>query len=482
MLFNSIEFVIFFPVVFILYWFAFHRTLKTQNFFIVVSSFFFYGWWDWRFLFLLIFSSGIDYFTALKIEKTDQKKIRKFWLMISISVNLGILAFFKYFNFFAESFVDAFTLFGYHLDSFSVNIILPVGVSFYTFQALSYTIDVYRGTLKPTKDPVAYFAFISFFPQLVAGPIERAANLLPQFQKNRIFDYGASVDGLRQMLWGLFKKMVVADNCAPYVNQIFDNYESQTSSTLLLGAFLFAVQIYGDFSGYSDVAIGSARTLGFSLMRNFNFPYFSRDIAEFWRRWHISLSTWFRDYLYYPLGGSKASKVIVFRNVLVVFIVSGLWHGANWTFLFWGFFHALLYVPLLFLNLNRQNTGNVEVSASTGSLKTLFSIALTFFLVTLGWVFFRSETLSQAFGIFTRMFSVGIFSVPTVIPGFTLLVVLIMFTLEWVMRNRSHAFEIQYFPKRLFRFRMIRYSFYAVLMISILWYRGKQQEFIYFDF
>src|SRR5574344_1901223 len=308
MLFNSFEFLVFLPIVFFLYWFVFKK-LKWQNALVVVASYVFYGWWDWRFLILIAFTTLCSYFSGLLLEKTEGNNIRQKWISAgNITLNLVILGFFKYFNFFGESFADLLRVFGLNADWTTLNIILPVGISFYTFQALSYTIDVYRKKIEPTHDIVAFFAFISFFPQLVAGPIERATNLLPQFQKSRSFEYEQGVDGMRQMLWGFFKKIVIADNCATSVNQIFANYADMQSTTLILGAILFSIQIYCDFSGYSDIAIGCAKLFGIRLMRNFNNPYFSRDIAEFWRRWHISLTTWFRDYIYIPLGGSRTTK------------------------------------------------------------------------------------------------------------------------------------------------------------------------------
>lgn len=347
MLFNSIDFAIFLPTVFILYWYFLNKNLKHQNLLIVVSSYLFYGWWDWRFLSLILSSTLLDYLIGIGLLKQENKKIRKVLLVTSLSINLALLGFFKYYNFFISSFSDAFSFFGMDINANSLNIILPVGISFYTFQTLSYSIDVYRRNLQPTKDFIAFSAFVSFFPQLVAGPIERATNLLPQFFSKRNFDYSKAVDGLRQVLWGLFKKIVIADNCAEFANLIFNNSTNLSGSTLALGALFFAFQIYGDFSGYSDIAIGISRLFGFNLMRNFNFPYFSRDIAEFWRRWHISLSTWFRDYLYIPLGGSSGGILSKVRNTFIIFIVSGFWHGANWTFIAWGLLNAIYFLPLL---------------------------------------------------------------------------------------------------------------------------------------
>ena len=338
--------------------------MRLQNALIVVASYVFYGWWDWRFLSLIIFSTLVDYWVGKQLGKTDVARKRKTLLWMSILVNLGFLGFFKYYNFFAENFVAAFTFFGADIQPNTLDIILPVGISFYTFQTMSYTIDVYRKNLKPTNDFVAFSAFVSFFPQLVAGPIERATNLLPQFYQKRKFDYAQAVDGMRQILWGLFKKVVIADNCAVYANEIFNNSADYNGSTLLLGAIFFTFQIYGDFSGYSDIAIGTARLFGFNLMQNFAFPYFSRDIAEFWRRWHISLSTWFRDYVYIPLGGSRGGTLMKVRNTFIIFIVSGFWHGANWTFIIWGALNAVYFLPLLLTKRNRKNTTTSSFTTS----------------------------------------------------------------------------------------------------------------------
>ncbi|MBL7836944.1 MAG: MBOAT family protein, partial [Bacteroidetes bacterium] len=335
MLFNSIEFAVFLPVVFILYWFVFNRNLKLQNLFLVVVSYIFYGWWDWRFLFMMAFTTIVDYWVGLGLKRSNDNKRRKVLLLISIILNLGLLGFFKYYNFFVDSFVGAFRLFGRELNIDSLNIILPVGISFYTFQTMSYAIDIYRRKMEATEDVIAFFSFVSFFPQLVAGPIERASNLLPQFYVKRHFDYHKAIDGSRQILWGLFKKIVIADNAAVYVSDIFNHNLEYNGSAHLIGAILFTIQIYGDFSGYSDIAIGSARLFGFNLMQNFAYPFFSRNMPELWRRWHISLTTWFQDYVYYPLGGSRGSTWMRVRNTFILFFISGLWHGANYTYIIW---------------------------------------------------------------------------------------------------------------------------------------------------
>jgi D-alanyl-lipoteichoic acid acyltransferase DltB (MBOAT superfamily) len=380
MLFNSIDFAIFLPIVFFLYWFVTNKNLRLQNLLIVLASYVFYGWWDWRFLTLIVFSTFVDYTVGLRLKKENSQLKRKILLWTSILVNLGFLGFFKYYNFFLDNFITAFSFFGQEIQGNSLNIILPVGISFYTFQTLSYTIDVYKKKLEPTSDFIAFSAFVSFFPQLVAGPIERASNLLPQFYSKRDFDYTKAVDGLRQILWGLFKKIVIADNCAEYANQIFNNSADMNGSTLVLGALFFTIQIYGDFSGYSDIAIGTARLFGFNLMRNFAFPYFSRDIAEFWRRWHISLSTWFRDYLYIPLGGSRGGTWMKVRNTFIIFIVSGFWHGANWTFIVWGALNAIYFLPLLLTNNNRNHLEIVAKGKYLPSAKEILLMLITFAL------------------------------------------------------------------------------------------------------
>ena len=403
MLFNSLDFAVFLPIVFTIYWILKDR-LKSQNLIIVIASYVFYGWWDWRFLSLIIFSTAVDYFVGRQLYTAKKNTHRKLFLWVSICTNLGFLGFFKYYDFFLENFINTFSIFGIGIEANSLNIILPVGISFYTFQTLSYTIDVYRGKLAPTKDFIAFAAFVSFFPQLVAGPIERATNLLPQFYKKRIFDYSQAVDGMRQILWGLVKKVVIADNCAEYANLIFNNSGDYSGSTLALGAFFFAFQIYGDFSGYSDIAIGVSRLFGFDLMRNFANPYFSRDIAEFWRRWHISLSTWFRDYVYIPFGGSKGSLVNKIRNTFIVFMVSGFWHGADWTFIVWGALNAIYFLPLLLLKRNRINLEVVASDKTLPSFREIVQIIFTFGLTTIAWIFFRANDISHALSYLRGLF------------------------------------------------------------------------------
>ncbi len=481
MLFNSIDFAIFLPIVFVLYWFVINKNLKWQNTFIVVASYVFYGWWDWRFLSLITFSIVVDYFMGILLGKEGTPRKRKALLWVSIIVNLGFLGFFKYYNFFVDNFIAAFSFFGKDIKANSLNIILPVGISFYTFQTLSYTIDVYKKKLEPTKDFIAFAAFVSFFPNLVAGPIERATNLLPQFYKKRTFDYAKAVDGMRQMLWGLFKKIVIADNCAELANHIFNNSAYMNGSTLVLGAVFFAFQIYGDFSGYSDIAIGTARLFGFDLMRNFNYPYFSRDIAEFWRRWHISLSTWFRDYLYIPLGGSRGGTWMKIRNTFIIFIVSGFWHGANWTFIAWGALNAIYFLPLLLANKNRTNLETVAQGKFLPSFKEFVSILFTFGLTVFAWIFFRAESMGHAISYISGIFSSSLFSMPQDGPGKATLTVILLgifVLIEWF--GREDQFAIQKLGLKWKR--PIRYAMYYAIIVAIIWFGGASQQFIYFQF
>jgi len=484
MYFNSLDFALFLPVVFFLYWFVTNENLKWQNLLIVFASYLFYGWWDWRFLSLILFSTVVDFSIGLLLQNSEKKKNRLFLLWGSILVNLGFLFFFKYYNFFLDNFITAFSFFGASIKANTLNIILPVGISFYTFQTLSYTIDVYKKKLKPTNDFIAFAAFVSFFPQLVAGPIERATNLLPQFFVKRKFDRENAIDGLRQILWGLFKKVVVADNCAEFANIIFNNAEAYPGSILLLGAIFFTFQIYGDFSGYSDIAIGTSRLLGFKLMQNFAFPYFSRDISEFWRRWHISLSTWFRDYLYIPLGGSRGGQLKKIRNTFAIFLVSGFWHGANWTFIVWGGLNALYFLPLLLTNQNRKNLGVVAAGSVLPSFRDLTNILLTFFLTVIAWIFFRADNLNHAFVYLSNLFSYSLFYLPFLeVKSFginlvyTLLAILVLISIEWLQREKQHGLE-----QLKIKSKKWRWFFYYLLIFSILFMNGEEQDFIYFQF
>lgn len=484
MLFNSLEFLIFLPIVFLLYWFVFDyamrgckRQLLWQNLLIVVTSYIFYGWWDWRFLILIAITTVLSFLSGIGIEKAPTQRGKKAVMIANVVVNLGILGVYKYYDFFATQFAE---LFGIESDFLLLHLILPVGISFYTFQALSYSIDVYRKQIEPTHDIVSFTAFLSFFPQLVAGPIERATNLLPQFQRKRTFDYAQAVDGMRQILWGLFKKIVIADNCGTYVDAVWGDYASHSASTLVLSAVLFAFQIYGDFSGYSDIAIGTAKLFGIKLMRNFNMPYFSRDIAEFWRRWHISLTTWFRDYVYIPLGGSRPNipeairlkgdkaiearytKWIAVRNTFIIFLLSGFWHGANWTFVLWGAYHALLFVPLLLLGKNRRYREDDQ------TWRDIPRMLLTFVLVVIGWIVFRSPDMGSCVEYFAGICHSSIFSLPyvenTVHLAATAIAILVMLTMEWRRQLPN------------------RWWMYFALTLAIWWFAGQDMDFIYFQF
>lgn len=490
MLFNSFEFLIFLPIVFLLYWFVF-RGRQWQNLLVVVASYIFYGWWDWRFLLLIALTSLCSYGSGLLLEHYEGKRRKQQLVSVSnIVLNLGILGVFKYYNFFVENLDALFGTLGWHLDWVTMNIILPVGISFYTFQALSYTIDVYQKKLAATHDIVEFFAYISFFPQLVAGPIERATNLLPQFQQQRHFEYAKAVDGMRQMLWGFFKKMVIADNCATVINQIWTNYTDETGFVLMIGAILFTFQIYCDFSGYSDIAIGCARLFGFNLMRNFNFPYFSRSIPEFWRRWHISLTTWFRDYIYIPLGGSRCNKWKVIRNVFIVWAISGLWHGANWTFICWGLYHATLLVVYNVCD-DTKHSNIVAQNRLFPNWQELTMTCLTFLLTVVGWIIFRAERLEDAIHYLGGLCSLSLFdwhsgmvlmaSIDPLQLGPIGVGVIMMLVCEWLQRDKQHALQ---FPGNhwIVGNVLVRYIIYFILLILITGVYGSQSEFIYFQF
>lgn len=480
MLFNSFEFLIFLPIVFLLYWFICRSKIQ-QNLLIVIASYVFYGWWDWRFLLLIAFTSMCSYGSGIAIDLFIGNKKKQKWISAAnIVINLLILGAFKYYNFFAESFAGLFSSFGYQMDAVTLNVILPVGISFYTFQALSYSIDVYQGKIKPTRDIIQFFAYICFFPQLVAGPIERATNLLPQFNQIRQFDYTRAVDGLRQMLWGFFKKVVVADICAFNVNQVWDYYEDQSGLMLFQIAVLFAFQIYCDFSGYSDIAIGCAKLFGIRLMKNFDVPYFSRNIAEFWRRWHISLMSWFRDYVYIPLGGNRCGKIRALINILVVFLVSGLWHGANWTFVIWGGYNALLLIIGKLIGWNQKYNNIVANGRMFPSIKEIMGMSFTFLLVVIGWVIFRAVDVYQAIDFFTSVVCSPIINEEFKILYIPIIAIVIMMVVEWITRNQQHVFELS--SKGWLSFNFIRWGIYYMLLFTIYRFWGFAQEFIYFQF
>jgi D-alanyl-lipoteichoic acid acyltransferase DltB (MBOAT superfamily) len=487
MLFNSLEFALFFPLIFVLYWFVTQRWLRIQNAMLLVASYYFYGCWDWRFLFLLAFSTFLDYYTGIRIHDARSERWKRIWLVISVTVNLGFLGFFKYYNFFAQGFSDLMGSFGMDTHPLILTVVLPVGISFYTFHGLSYVFDIYHGRIEPHRAPINYGLFVSFFPLLVAGPIERATHLLPQLERPRTFEASRAVDGLRQILWGLFKKVVIADTCAGHVNTLFAAPDHYAGTTLLLGAVLFAFQIYGDFSGYSDIALGTARLMGIELLQNFSYPYFSRDMAEFWRRWHISLSSWFRDYLYVPLGGSRGGTWMRVRNTFIIFLVSGFWHGANWTFIVWGALNAIYFLPLLLSGTNRTHLGTVAEGRSLPTIKELFQMATTFGATVIAWVFFRAESLSAALEYLGLMFSDLLqpgaygatlrFTWKTIGIALPLLICFFLI-MEWI--GRTERFALGGWSKG--PSSRWRWIFYYAVAGCILYYSGQEQQFIYFQF
>lgn len=483
MIFNSIEFAIFLPIVFGIYWML-QGSVKRQNFFLLIASYFFYGWWDWRFLFLIALSSSVDFIVGQRIHQSENRQHQKYWLWLSLAVNLGLLGYFKYYNFFLENFVEAFTLLGSPFEAERLHIILPVGISFYTFQTLSYTIDIYKGRMKPTNNPVTFFAYVSFFPQLVAGPIERARKLIPQFSNSRHFDYAKAVDGMRQILWGLFKKVVIADNCAPYVQDIFGNIEGLHSPMLFIGMFLFIFQLYADFSGYSDIAIGTARLFGFSLSKNFNFPAYAVSIPDFWRRWHITMTTWFRDYVYLPLFGKKRNEWVKFRNVLILFLVIGFWHGAKWTFILYGFINAMLFYFQNKINKSKYSLAALQKNYSHEIVRH-FRMFTNYFLLMTSSIFFRAENVSDSINYVLRMFSPKNWFIWDVIPSrvlslrFVVGFVILCLIFEYFNQNSAYGLEMKHYA---YRKKWIRWSVYIFILVVLFQYRGVELDFIYFQF
>jgi len=477
MFFNSLAFAIFLPIVFFLYWFVFNKTKNTQNALLILASYYFYSCWDWRFLFLLVFSTFLDYYTGIRIEKSNNHKGRKFWFWLSVIVNLGFLGVFKYFNFFSDSLTQLLTSVGFKASPILLEVILPVGISFYTFHGLSYVIDIYYKRIKAEYNFVDYSLFVSYFPLLVAGPIERATHLLPQVKVQRSFDLEKAKEGLAQFVWGLVKKVVIADTCATYANAVFDNYSSMNSLSLILGAIYFAFQIYGDFSGYSDMALGMSKLFGIDLLKNFNYPYFSRDIAEFWRRWHISLSSWFRDYLYIPLGGSQGGMWFKIRNTFIIFLVSGFWHGANWTYVVWGLLNAIYFLPLLVLQKNRNNTGPIVVNIDWKGLQTVVNILITFLLSTIAWVFFRAKSITDAVLYLKQLVYNGDFSSQYLSNeryNYEILLLIGAFVVvEWNNRNRVEPLSGRY--------SLVKFGL-AIAAIMALGTFSDYKEFIYFQF
>lgn len=475
MLFNSLPFLVFLPLVFVVYWFVLPRKRQVRNAFFLIASYVFYGWWDYRFLALIAASTLVDFLVGKQLARTNGQVKRKALLWLSLGFNLGLLGFFKYYNFFVESWKEAWSIFGVEFNWTTLSIVLPVGISFYTFQTLSYTIDVYRKKLEPTHDLVEFATYVAFFPQLVAGPIERASHLLPQFQKLLRFNYSFALSGFYLILWGFFKKVVLADNSAYFVDQIFSNPTAYSSGELAVGALLFGLQIYGDFSGYSDIAIGVARLFGVDLMTNFKFPYLSRDIAEFWRRWHISLSTWFRDYLYIPLGGSRGSMLMQIRNVFIVFLVSGLWHGPNWTFIVWGGIHALCFLPLLLLQRNRRHLDH-----STMRWQSLPSILGTFLVVTLAWVFFRADTVTIAWAYLSKVVSLESMQLDFFYKSSKNILFILFILISWIVLIVMEVITATRNEKEV-RLNPIL-AIFVVLMITTMGVFKEASDFIYFQF
>ncbi len=479
MLFNTFDYFIFLTTVFALYWFVFNKSLKWQNILVLIASYFFYGWWNWKFLGLLGLSTLLDYCYGFFVASPNKSKAKLF-LWLSILNNLGILAVFKYYNFFITEFEAAIGMFGIHFTPWLLKIALPVGISFYTFHGMSYVFDIYRGKLKPIRNFVEYSLFVAFFPLLVAGPIERANHLLPQIQTRRFFNYQQAVEGCRLILWGMFKKIVIADSLATVVNQMYEAPSEYNGLSLLFGMLAFSFQIYGDFSGYSDIAMGSAKLLGFELLSNFRFPYFSRDIAEFWRRWHISLSSWFKDYVYIPLGGSKEGKFKAFRNTIIIFLLSGFWHGASWNFIVWGGIHACGFLPLLFLDRNRKNVSDTVAQQSLfPSAKEWGQMLLTFTFVTIAWVFFRAHTLTDAINYLKLMtqglLTENLFQNIADSKGKRIFLYIIPIVLgDWYFRRNE---------RQLKQFRY-KYLFYFMISLVILYHflNAKSDSFIYFQF
>jgi len=490
MLFNSFEFAVFLPIVFLIYWLCFKNDFRKQNLFLLLASYFFYGWWDWRLLFLLIFLSLFNYFVGIKIDASITPNHRKSWLITGLVINLGVLWVFKYFNFFIEGFVDLVSLFGYDLKGTAINVILPLGISFYTFLSLSYLLDIHKKSLTADKNIIDVLLSLSFFPIILAGPIQRPATLLPQIKASRIFNYNQAVDGLRQILWGLFVKIAVADNMAHLANDIFLNYSDYAGSTLMIGALYYTIQIYADFSGYSHIAIGTASLLGFRLMKNFDYPYFARDITQFWKRWHISLTTWFRDYLFLPVSFSiawriKTKKVLLIKKDLFIYIIAslltwlltGLWHGANYTFLIWGLLHGLL---LIFYRWQIKSRKRIQKKLKIDNDNILLSFTesmFTFLFVVITWVIFRSASVRESMEYIKGMFSPSLFSNPGDLPVIEIALALLFLIVELRQREKDHALQFDKLNSA-----WVRWSIYASLVLIILLFGGGAQQFIYFQF
>jgi len=483
MIFNSIPFAIFFAIFFILYWLVFNNSLRLQNLLVLAGSYVFYGWWDWRFLFLLIGSSLLNYYLGIWIAKTKDEKKRRLLLYIGFLQGLGGLIFFKYYNFFITSFADAFSVFNIHLNVHTLQLILPLGISFYTFRTISYLLDIDKNKIKPTTDWVVFFSYVCFFPGLISGPIDKAKLLIPQLEKKRVFDNTQITDGMRQILWGLFKKIVVADNCADIANQIFDNYTNLPASSLLLGALFYTLQLYADFSGYSDMALGFARLLGFNITKNFNFPFFAQNIADYWRRWHMSLTSWLTEYVFTPLSIKfrDYGKTGLALAIIINFTICGIWHGANWTYILFGFLHGCYFIPLIIKGTMNKKSKRVKITVLP-SFTEFKNILATFIIVMLTNIVFRADSIAHAADYFKHIFSLSVFSYPLFTNRISALTALIfsciLLLVEWLQRDKEHALQLNdvkiapYF----------RWGIYYVIGVIILWFGGTQDTFIYFQF
>jgi alginate O-acetyltransferase complex protein AlgI len=490
MLFNSIQFAFFLTIVFLIYWFVVNKNIKYQNLFLLLASYIFYGSWDWRFLFLLVMISLVNYFIGIYIDKNEADSRKKIWLIAGLVINLGILGVFKYYNFFIDSFIDLASLVGYKLPKSSTRIILPLGISFYIFLSLSYILDIYKKKLAANYNIIEVLLSLSFFPIILAGPIQRPSSLLPQIVEKREFKYDMAADGLRQILWGLFVKIALADNLAPTVDDIFLNYSHYSGSTLLIGSLLYTIQIYADFSGYSNIAIGTAKLLGFRLMQNFDYPYFSRDITEFWKKWHMSLTSWFRDYLFLPISFAvswkiKHERVFYIKTDLFIYIVAslitwfltGLWHGANYTFIIWGMIHGGFLILYQWQRKPRKKLLKTLGINNNNIILVLIETFFTLAVVILAWVFFRSESLHKAVEYFKGIFSVSLFSFPQVFPKIAILISMICLLTEFVQRTKQHALQLDNI-----RYRAIRWGIYFGIVFIILFFGGGDHKFIYFQF
>jgi alginate O-acetyltransferase complex protein AlgI len=479
MIFNSLIFLVFFVVLFLLYWIVLDKKLKYQNLLILSGSYFFYAWADWRFLFFLIAVSVLNFILGIQIEKSTSDKRKKILLYIGLIQGIGGLAFFKYYNFFVTSIKDAFSGLNIQLDIPTLHILIPLGISFFSFRTISYLLDIEKGKIEASKDWIVFFAYVAFFPSLLSGPIDKSRTFIPQLEKQKVFDYNQIVDGFRQILWGLFKKVVIADTCAEYTNIIFNNSDNYSGSTLFLGAFFYSFQMYSDFSGYSDMAIGVSRLMGFNITKNFDFPFFAQNIADYWRKWHISLTIWLTEYVFTPLS-------IAFRDygnfglvlaIVINFVICGIWHGANWTYVLFGLLHGLYFIPLI-LNGTMNKKKKIEKGKLIPTFREVFNMLKTFLLVTLTFIVFRAKDLHQVGAYFSGIFSKSFFSVPEIKPPHVFILILVFMTIEWFGKDNNYAIEKFALNKNV----VLRWSFYFLLIIFIFLFSGNEQEFIYFKF